>query len=205
MTSASGTLSPLSSPFTDTLSKDLVALLQAGPPPIYDEMGLVIQRIQADCQALYTAIASQGKLSASLIPILPNTFRIEHAQQVVESFPRLLGKFDEALRKRHHTTLETRLRKLTTAIGYYETTKSNRDRQVSAALGGGVIALGVLPQKLTPLIQSITNSLKVSLMLLNFLKFLADQQFHFSYYLFSVKKMLIYKLDLLDQSQLLSI
>lgn len=146
---------------------------------MYDEMGLVIQKIQADCQALYTAIASQGKLSPSLIPILPTTFRIEHAQQVVEAFPRLLAKFDDALRKRHHTTLETRLRKLTTAIGYYETTKSNRDRQVSAALGGGVIALGVLPQKLTPLIQSITNSLKVSLELSRFLCFELTSIFNF--------------------------
>lgn len=125
-------------------------------------MSTIIQRIQVDCQALYNAIATHGKLASNLIPTLPTPFKIQHAQQVIETAPKLISRMDEAAKKKYRTALETRLRKVTTAIGYYESTKSDRDRQVSAALGGGVIALGVLPQKLTPLIQSITNSLKVS-------------------------------------------
>ena len=47
------------------LSPSLFTLLQADPPSTYAEMGLILQRIQADCQALYAAFAKQGKVPAN--------------------------------------------------------------------------------------------------------------------------------------------
>lgn len=150
------------SPLVPLLSPTLFTLLQADPPSTYAEMGLILQRIQSDCQALYAAFATQGKVPADKLPSLGAVFGIQQAHQVAKSFDALVPHLGRGAKKMALPLLEERQRKIVTSIGYYEATKSKHDRQVFAALGGAVIALRVIPAKLTPVIRSITNSIKVS-------------------------------------------
>lgn len=127
-------------------------------------MSTVLERIRADCQALYAIFSTQGKVSSDKMPSLPASFGIEQAQQIVNSFNALVQMMGKGARK---TTvlpiLEERRRKIEAAIGYYGAVKSKHDRQVFASLGGAVVALRAIPVKISALIRSITNSIKVRL------------------------------------------
>ncbi|KAL8276295.1 hypothetical protein RQP46_011323 [Phenoliferia psychrophenolica] len=149
-----------SSTLASRLSQTLAKHLQSEPPATYAEMALVLQRIQLDCQALYTLFAKQGKVPAAKMPIVPAVFGIQQARQVAASYDALIALTSPTARKVILPTLEEQHRKVVTAAGYYEATKARHDRQVYAALGGAVIALRVIPAKLTPVIRSITSSIK---------------------------------------------
>lgn len=125
-------------------------------------MGSILERLQGDCKALYTAFGQQGKVPADKLPTVPSpaSFSIQQAQQAATSFPVLQSLMGKGVRKTVLPALEERQRKIVTAIGYYEATKAKHDRQVFAALGSAVVAMRAIPAKLTPVIRSITNSIK---------------------------------------------
>jgi hypothetical protein len=150
------------SPLTTRLSKSLFSILPADPPSTYAEMAIIIQRLQMDCQGLYAAFGSQGMVPASKVPTLGGAFGIQQAHQVAKSFDVLVPLIGKAVKATAFPLLEERHHKILMAIGYYEATKAKHDRQVFAAIGGAVIALRVIPAKLTPLIRCITNSIKAS-------------------------------------------
>lgn len=124
-------------------------------------MGSILERLQTDCKALYASFGQQGKVPADKLPSVASVFPFQIAQQVAGSFNALVPLMGKGVRKNVLPALEERQRKIVSAIGYYEATKSKHDRQVFAALGGAVVALRVIPAKLTPVIRSITNSIKV--------------------------------------------
>ena len=150
-----------SSTLASRLTTTLAQHLQADPPATYSEMALVLQRIQLDCQTLYGMFSKQGKVPAAKMPSVPAVFGIQQARQVATSFDKLVALVPAAAKKTALSALEEQHRKVVTAAGYYEATKAKHDRQVFAALGGAVIALRVIPAKLTPVIRSITSSIKV--------------------------------------------
>lgn len=150
-----------SSTLASRLTTTLAQHLQADPPATYSEMALVLQRIQLDCQTLYGMFSKQGKVPAAKMPSVPAVFGIQQARQVATSFDKLVALVPAAAKKTALSALEEQHRKVLTAAGYYEATKAKHDRQVFAALGGAVIALRVIPAKLTPVIRSITSSIKV--------------------------------------------
>ena len=157
-----GSALPQASPLAARLVQALHALIAAESPATWSEMGSILERLQADCKALYAAFGQQGKVPADQLPTVPSSFSIQHAQQAASSFPVLQSLMGKSVRKNVLPGLEERQRKIVSAIGYYEATKAKHDRQVFAALGGAIVAMRVIPAKLTPVIRSITNSIKVS-------------------------------------------
>jgi TATA-binding protein-associated factor len=127
-------------------------------------MSSVVQRIQPLVQTLYTIFEQRGKISVDKIPKCPplDGFTIAHARQALTNYDALvllLGKNG----KKVLLFIEEQRRKIETALGYFDATKAKHDRQVFAALGGTVVALRAIPTKITPLVRSITASIKVRL------------------------------------------
>lgn len=144
------------------LSKQLLSLIAADPPSLYSEMSLILSRIQLDCHALYAAFESSGKVPAENVPSLSaGSFSIVQAQQAISGFDRLIPLMGKGTKKDVLPVLEEKKRKLIIAVSYFEGTKHKHDRQVFAAIGGAVVALRVIPAKVTPVIRSLTNSIKV--------------------------------------------
>ena len=151
---------PKSSTLASRLVPTLHVLLAAEAPASYSEMTQIQERVKADCVALYGAFASQGKIPADQMPSIPPAFSITTAHNVVTSFDALAGLIPKPAKAKALPALTERRNKLLGAIGYYDATKAKHDRQVYAALGGAVVALGAIPTKITPVIRSITASIK---------------------------------------------
>ena len=155
---------PQRSTLASRISVTLQAQIAADPPSSWNEVSTVLDRIQADCQGLYGAFGQQGKIPADKLPSVPSdgTFTIRQAQQASANFDALARMMGKATAKEVLPALEERRRKILTAVGYFEVVKGKHDRQVYAAIGGALVALRAIPAKITPVIRSITNSIKVS-------------------------------------------
>ncbi|PWN25714.1 hypothetical protein BDZ90DRAFT_233723 [Jaminaea rosea] len=154
-----------------SLSTRLLAIIEGPPPPTWSEMAVQLSRIQLDCQSLYKAFMSEGKVSKAKIPELPtgvdptgerkDAFTAETAERVVtRDYEALLGAVGPKIRKTATPVLEDRRRKIIASIGFYRDAKDKQDTQVMAAVSAAVISLKTLPAKLNPLIRSIMNSVK---------------------------------------------
>ena len=140
--------------------------IAADLPSNVTELQPVLNRLRADCVALYNTLAQQGKVSSAKLPSIPESseFTLSSAQQVEASYSALLPHLNlkPAAKKALLPQLEERYRKVESGIAYFESTKAKHERMVSAALGGALVALKAIPAKMTPLIRSVTNSIKVS-------------------------------------------
>ncbi|GAA6010257.1 hypothetical protein JCM11491_005414 [Sporobolomyces phaffii] len=153
---------------TSPLLARLVPLLQTSIaselPSHVVEMQPILNRLRSDCVALYTTFSQQGKVSSAKLPSIPEhpNFAFSSAQQVEASYSALLPHLSlkPAAKKAILPQLEERYRKVESGIAYFETTKVKHERMVSAALGGALIALKSIPSKMTPLIRSVTASIK---------------------------------------------
>ncbi|GAA6002172.1 hypothetical protein JCM10207_003108 [Rhodosporidiobolus poonsookiae] len=134
--------------------------LASDPPASYSEMDPILTRIRTDCTAFYAAFGSQGKVPAAKLPSVPDVFSIQAANLVASSFGSLVPLVMAKSKKAVLPALEERQRKVQGGISYFEGVKARHDRQVYAAVGSAIIALGAIPTKITPLIRSITNSIK---------------------------------------------
>lgn len=148
------------------LSQKLLLMIAGEPSPTYSELSIALQRIQVDCHALYSAFESQGKVPSSKVPQLSaGSFSSIQANQAISGFDALIPLMGKGTNKTVLPALEERKKKLVVAMSYHDATKATHDRQVFAALGGAVVALRVIPAKVTPIIRSITTSIKVRLAL----------------------------------------
>lgn len=148
------------------LSQKLLLMIAGEPSPTYSELSIALQRIQVDCHALYSAFESQGKVPSSKVPQLSaGSFSSIQANQAISGFEALIPLMGKGTNKTVLPALEERKKKLVVAMSYHDATKATHDRQVFAALGGAVVALRVIPAKVTPIIRSITTSIKVRLAL----------------------------------------
>ena len=127
----------------------LLGLLDATMPPVYAEMRLLRQRIHHDCQLLAQAVARAVPDAQLAVP--------EAAALTMDHVRALL---DKAARAADAPSVGDLRRKLSLAVERYETTKETEDVLVLAAVAGAVVAWGVLPPKLNPLIRSLMNSIK---------------------------------------------
>lgn len=161
---SSGTIDH-SSPFISRLISTLHNLIASGLPSTILELQPIINRLRVDCVALYTALSQQGKVPPARLPTIPDSseFAFSSAQQVEASYSALLPHVNlkPAAKKTVLSQLEERHRTIENGIAYFETTKTKHERMVLAALGGAVIAMKAIPAKMTPLIRSVTNSIKV--------------------------------------------
>ncbi|OBZ85747.1 hypothetical protein A0J61_06204 [Choanephora cucurbitarum] len=163
--------------FPRNLSRAMIANLetaQANTTGFYFELVHVLKRIRNECQNLANAFHAEAKVPLDLIPTLPNLvpgealpeqgplFTIETATQVVgEIFEQLLAKVPRGKgRAALVTALEERQKRVVASIGYFEELKQKIEINVYASTAGAVVELGVLPDKLNPVIRSVMNSIK---------------------------------------------
>lgn len=177
--SASGSLISLGETESNakTLLPSLIKIIESPPRDTYTEMTLLLRRIQADCQALLGAFATEGKIVKKAIPVLPkkvdatssgsDVFNLGTAQMATTSmFDGLVAQLSKNAVKTALPSLKDRQRKVVVSIGYYSIMKERYDIQVAAAVGGALVALRVLPMKFGGLIKAIMDSIKVSFLIL---------------------------------------
>ena len=150
-------------PLTATLVPLLHNLLAADPPEAYQETTPILQRVRSDCTAFYACFTSQGKVPADRLPSIPEPFGRNQADLVTRSYEALMAIVPAKAKKVALPQLEERHKQLLASVAYHDSAKSRYDRQVFAAIGSAVIALKSIPAKITPLIRSVTNSIKVRL------------------------------------------
>lgn len=167
-------------PFAMTASAALIECLVAEPPLSYLESITVLKGIRAEIQTLLNAFVSDGKLTASSLPTLPQVgsmvdngdmanFTIDYARQfAADTFPNLLNLISARSRKAAVPLLTGRQERVISSIGYFESIKEKADLYVAAAVGSAVINLGTLPAKLNPVINSVMKSVRVSILFLCF-------------------------------------
>ncbi|RUP50793.1 hypothetical protein BC936DRAFT_137667 [Jimgerdemannia flammicorona] len=170
------------SPLARALSDALIVALENGggpgqPIPFYFELVGVLKRIRSECQVLLNAFGVEGKCNTVALPTLPTyvvgevlqqqlvegetLFSVEIAGQVCnEVFDRFLAMVPAKHRKEAVPTLQDKQRRVVSSIGYYEATRQKAEVNVYAAVAGAVVALGVLPTKLNPVVRSVMNSVK---------------------------------------------
>ncbi|KAF9407514.1 TATA-binding protein-associated factor mot1, partial [Podila epigama] len=159
-------------PFAMVCSPALIEPLVSEPPLSYLESITVLKGIRAEMQTLLNAFVSDGKLSASTLPTLPQVgssgdsadtshFTIEYARQFAAvTFPALLNQISARSRKTAVPLLNGRQERVISSIGYFESIKEKADLYVAAAVGSAVINLGTLPAKLNPVINSVMKSVR---------------------------------------------
>jgi TATA-binding protein-associated factor len=148
------------------------------PQGYFYELVFVLKRIRSECQSLLNAFVMEGKVPAGKVPSLPalvvgevavgpdsaeGLFSVETAGWVADAcFNTLASQLGKVRGKQAIiASLEDRRKRIVTSIGFYDETKQKADTNILATLAGAVVALGVLPAKLNPVIRSVMNSIKV--------------------------------------------
>ena len=154
------------------LAQTLVKFVESPPPATYHEMSVILQRIQAECQALLNAFTTEGKVSKDKIPTLPtkvdplsssaSVFSLSTAQTAIgPHFDALLKLVKAAVRSTALPSLQGKQRKIMASIGYFSIMKERYDIQVSTAVCGALIALRVMPAKFGPVVKSVMDGVRV--------------------------------------------
>ena len=142
---------------------ELLALLEAAQPASYAEMGVLLQRTQLECHALYTLFAREGRLGRARVPSVPTLdagFSAAHASEAVHRvFPELVEQLGKA-RGAVLPALEEQRGKVLHALDRYHAAKETQDILVLSAMATAVISWQVLPEKLNPVVRSVMNSVK---------------------------------------------
>ena len=129
----------------------LLQLLDTSMPPIYTEMHVLLQRMQHDCHVLGQMMVRDAHIARDRVPAVSSPCTTADAQRLAETAATLAPSC---------TTVVEQSRKIQRAIEQYDATKETQDVLVLAAVAGAVVAWGVLPPKLNPLIRSLMNSIK---------------------------------------------
>lgn len=153
------------------LSQKTLAWLQAEPPAAYHEMAFTLARIHGECYNLLQSFAYDCKLPQSAIPSLgteidvtgtkPDCFTIETAQAAVGS---MFDKLKESLgrtKKRELAIIKDKRLKVVSSIDRYIEVKAQYDVRVAAAFAAAFVAFKSTPDKVSPIVKGIMNSIKV--------------------------------------------
>lgn len=161
------------SPLAKDLSIEILRWLQAEPPVAYHEMGMVLGRIFSECHSLLQSFIHDCKVPAANIPNLGTTidvngtdeeaFSISTALDVVGPvFTRLKESLGRTKKKELISLHEKRIR-LESSIQHYNDVKAQHDVRVSAAFAAAYVALGLMPEKVSPIVKGIMNGIKVAI------------------------------------------
>ncbi|RUS21143.1 hypothetical protein BC937DRAFT_93516 [Endogone sp. FLAS-F59071] len=170
------------SPFARTLSEALVVALESGggagqPVAFFYEFVHVLKRIRGECQALLNSFVTDGLCNPNTIMTLPTyvvgemppqqllegeqLFSVETASEVAKGmFDQLMESVPKDIKRTVIPLLKDRQKRVFSSVGYYEDTRHKAEVNVYAAVAGAVVALGVLPIKLNPVVRSVMNSVK---------------------------------------------
>jgi TATA-binding protein-associated factor len=153
------------SPMPDDITALLTQHFEKPLPATYSEMTVLLKRIQADCQALFTAFGAEGKVPKSRIPSIPpiDKFSLESAQIITaQHFDALASLLNQTAKKNVLPSLKDRQMRIMVSLGRYGLMKERYDTQVRGGIGGALVALKSLPVKIGPVVKAIMDSVKVS-------------------------------------------
>ncbi|KAI8999034.1 SNF2 chromatin remodeling protein [Trametes punicea] len=158
------------SPLAAELSQKTLAWLQAEPPAAYHEMAFTLARIHGECYNLLQSFAYDCKLPQSAIPSLgteidvtgtkPGCFTIETAQAAVGA---MFNKLKDSLgrtKKRELAIIKEKRLKVVSSIERYIEVKAQYDVRVAAAFAAAFVAFKSTPEKVSPIVKGIMNSIK---------------------------------------------
>lgn len=153
------------------LSERILEWLQGKPPAAYHEMALSLSRIHAECTTLLQSFSVDCKLPMSAVPSLgneiditgtnPGGFTIDTAQAAVGAmYTRLKESLGKSRRKELSIIGEKRTNVMIN-IERYDEIKEQHDVRVAAAFAAAFIAFRGTPDKVSPVVKGIMNSIKV--------------------------------------------
>lgn len=131
----------------------LLRLLDA-EPVAYAELGVLLLRLQHDCQALLSLCVRDAGVDKAALPPVPQPCTLEAARELCGSTCDRLVPVDAP------RSVADQRAKIVASIERYESTKEMEDVLVLAAVATAVVAWAVLPEKLNPVIRSMMNSVK---------------------------------------------
>ncbi|KZT11597.1 SNF2 chromatin remodeling protein [Laetiporus sulphureus 93-53] len=152
------------------VSGKTLSFLQADPPAAYHEMAFTLARIHGECYNLLQSFAHDCKLPQSSIPPLgsevditgtkPECFTIQTAQDAVgDMFTKLRDSLGRT-KKRELAIIKEKQAKVITSIERYIEVKAQYDTRVCAAFAAAFVAFKSTPDKVSPIVKGIMNSIK---------------------------------------------
>ncbi|OCH89091.1 SNF2 chromatin remodeling protein [Obba rivulosa] len=158
------------SPLAAELSSKTLLWLQNEPPAAYHEMAFTLARLHTECTSLLQSFVFDCKLPQSSIPSLgleiditgtrTDCFTIETAQAAVgDMFDKLKDSLGKT-KKREVANIKDKRSKIVANIERYIEVKAQYDTRVSAAFSAAFIALKGTPDKVSPIVKGIMNSIK---------------------------------------------
>ncbi|KAH9923909.1 SNF2 chromatin remodeling protein [Epithele typhae] len=158
------------SPLAADLAQKTLAWLQADPPAAYHEQAFALARIHGECYNLLQSFAYDCKLPQTAIPQLgteidvtgtrDGCFTIDTAQQAVG---RMFDRLKESLgrtKKREVAIIKDKRLKVVSSIERYIEVKGQYDVRVAAAFAAAFVAFRGTPDKVSPIVKGIMNSIK---------------------------------------------
>jgi TATA-binding protein-associated factor len=155
------------------LSETTLSWLQQDPPAAYHEMAFSLARIHGECFNLLQSFATDCKLPSTSIPSLgteiditatnPECFTIHTGKQAVGP---MFDKLKDSLgrtKKRELGIIKDKRLKVVNSIDHYLEVKVQHDIRVSAAFASAFIAFKSTPDKVSPIVKGIMNSIKVGI------------------------------------------
>jgi TATA-binding protein-associated factor len=163
---------PLTSQSTlaEEVSKIVLDLLVGDPSPCYHETMPQLDHLCAVTNSLVDSFLHDNRINAT-DPRLPRqisfggdqgSFTISQARLAVDWLDGLHELFVKPKKKKDSTRIDDAKRTIRELIHVVEESKAMQDSKVFAGLAGAAISLKAMPPKLTPLIKSVMNSIKVN-------------------------------------------
>ena len=160
-----------SSPLAAELSQKTLAFLQAEPPAAYHEMAFTLARIHGECFNLLQSFAFDCKVPATAIPSLGTEIDVTGTKAgcfTIETAQAAVGRMFDALReslgrtkKRELAIIKDKRLKVVASIERYTEVKAQYDVRVAAAFAAAFVAFRGTPDKVSPIVKGIMNSIKV--------------------------------------------
>lgn len=156
----------------DELSTAALVWLQEDPPAAYHEMAFSLARIHGECYNLLQSFSTDCKLPFTAIPSLGSEiditgekegcFTIEVGKKAIgPMFDKLKGMLGRT-KKRELGAISDKRLKVVSSIDHYLEVKVQHDIRVSAACAAAFVAFKSTPEKVSPIVKGIMNSIKVS-------------------------------------------
>lgn len=140
----------------------LQALASQDSLPPFQESTAVLGRVHTDCLALHKVLTAKSKAAKeSVTPVAAlSAFNTTQAAQLAATASKVLDSLPAKSRTAAAPAIEEQRRRVLSACKYHDDGKARWDRQVAAAVAGAVVATVSVPPKITPVVRSLTTSLK---------------------------------------------
>jgi len=158
-------------PLADELSTAALTWLQEDPPAAYHEMAFSLARIHGECYNLLQSFSTDCKLPFTAIPSLGSEIDITGEREgcfTIEVGKKAVGPMFDKLKdmlgrtkKRELGIISDKRLKVVSSIDHYLEVKVQHDIRVSAACAAAFVAFKSTPDKVSPIVKGVMNSIKV--------------------------------------------